>query len=195
MIPGSYLIADPATAGDAIDTLKERAMAIPTRPGVVGFFMSDPELTESDSGRKRLFAWAGFQDPTPNEDGTYPEPVRRPLIMFNASAERAAATFRNGDNFLATGRLDVAEHNGEQRERFIASSIGPDNNLSTIHIQRGRTEQRTAEQATPERDAEEIDPAAAALAQREQALALETTSGPEPSSTATVRAGAAAVAR
>lgn len=170
-------------------------MAIPTRPGVVGFFMSDPELTTSEDGHKRLFAWAGFQDPTRNEDGTYPEPVRRPLIMFNASAERAAQTFSNGDNFVATGRVDTSEYNGEQRERFIASSIGPDNNLSTIHIQRGRTEQRAAEQEATERDAEEIDPAVAALAQREQALATETTSGPEPSSTATVRAGAAAVAR
>lgn len=171
-------------------------MPIPTRTGVVGFFMSDPELTESDEGRKRLFAWAGFEDPTPNEDGTYPDPVRRPLVMFNASAERAAATFRSGDNFIAAGRVDVSTHNGEERERFIASSIGPDNNLSTIHLQRGRTEQRTAEQAAPERDADQVDPAAAALAQREQALGPETAAGSgHATAAAAIHAGAAAVAR
>jgi len=136
----------------------------------VGFFMSDPELTTSENGRNRLFAWVGLQDPTPNEDGSFPPPVRSQLVMFNASATRAAETFRNGDNFVATGRVDASEHNGEQRERFIASSIGPDNNLSTIHVQRGRTEQRTPERSGPDRDAQEADPAAAALARREQEL-------------------------
>lgn len=145
-------------------------MAIPTRPGVVGYFMSNPELTTSENGRKRLFAWVGLQDPNPNEDGTFPPAVRTQMVMFNASATRATETFRNGDNFVATGRVDASEHNGEQRERFIASSIGPDNNLSTIHLQRGRTEQRTQEHGAPERDAQEADPAAAALARREQEL-------------------------
>ena len=145
-------------------------MALPTRPGVVGFFMSDPELTTTENGRKRLFAWVGLQDPTPNEDGTFPPAVRSQLVMFNASAERAAETFRNGDNFVATGRVDVSEHNGEQRERFVASSIGPDNNLSTIRLQRGRSQQHTQEHDASERDAQEADPAAAALARREQEL-------------------------
>lgn len=159
-------------------------MAIPTRPGVVGFFMSDPELTTSENGRNRLFAWVGLQDPNPNEDGTFRPPVRSQLVMFNASATRAAETFRNGDNFVATGRVDASEHNGEQRERFIASSIGPDNNLSTIHLQRGHTEQRTQEQNAPDRDAQEADPAAAALAQREQAL------DPSPAAVAAAAASA-----
>lgn len=145
-------------------------MSIPTRPGVVGFFMSDPELTISETGRQRLFARVGLQDPTPNEDGTFPPPVRTQLVLFNASAVRAAETFRNGDNFIATGRVDTAEYNGEQRERFIASTIGPDNNLSTIHLQRGHAPHRAQEHNTPERDVEEADPAAAALARRAQDL-------------------------
>ncbi len=138
-------------------------MAIPTRQGVVGFFMSDPQLNSESEGRPRMFAWVGLEDPTPNQDGTYPPPTRTQLVMFNTSATRAAETFRNGDNFVATGRADISEYHGQQHERFIASSIGPDNNLATIHLQRGRTEQHTRDAAAPEHAAE-VDPAAAALA-------------------------------
>lgn len=168
-------------------------MAIPTRPGVAGFFMSDPELTD-DNGRARLFAWVGIQNPQRNEDGTYPDPTRVPLVMFNASAERAAGQFKSGDNFIATGRADVSEYNGQQRERFIASSIGPDNNLSTIRIDRGRSEHRTAAREEPARDTPEADPAAVAIAQRAQALGADagTASAQVPAANTV---GPAAVAR
>lgn len=157
-------------------------MPIPTRPGVVGFFMSDPELTTSDTGRKRLFAWIGVQDPTPNEDGSYRPPVNTQLVMFNTSAVRAAELFRNGDRFIATGRVDASEYNGERRERFIASTIGPDNNVSTIQLQRGRAPQHAPEHDDRARGTVEVDPAAAALARREQELAAAPTA-PTPSAT------------
>jgi single-stranded DNA-binding protein len=169
-------------------------MTIPSREGVVGQFKSDPELTISESGRKRLFAWVEIQYTMPGEDGKYPSPERSQLIMFNASAERAAETYRSGDNFIALGRVETDEYNGQTRERFVASAIGPNGNLSKFVMQRGREQRREQARDTAAREGvgpEEVDrdprqtetagAAAAVLAQREQEL----TPDPEPATTKT----------
>lgn len=92
--------------------------------------------------------------------------------------------------FIAEGRSNVHEYQGEQREQFIASRIGHDNNRTTYTVDRTRQERADADREAPERAAGERDPAAVALAQREQALQPETTA-----SGGTVQADRAAVAR
>ena len=93
--------------------------------------------------------------------------------MFDKAAQRAAEKFQKGDNFIAEGRSNTHEYQGEQREQFIASRIGHDNNRTTYTVDRSRQERAGADREAPERTAGERDPAAVALAQREQALQPE----------------------
>jgi len=167
-------------------------MAIPTREALSGFIATDPQLTETASGGHRLYARVGIEQFERDEDGSFRqlESEFTNLVMFDKAAERAAEKFQKGDRFVAEGRSNVREYQGEQREQFIASRIGHDNNLTTYTVDRSRQERTGTEREAPQREAGERDPAAVALAQRERALQPETAAA-----SGVVQADRAAVAR
>ena len=165
-------------------------MAIPTREALSGFIATDPQLTETTGGGHRFYARVGIEQFQRNEDGSFTqlESEFTNLVMFDRAAERAAEKFQKGDNFIAEGRSNVHEYQGEQREQFIASRIGHDNNRTTYTVDRSRQERSSTDREAPERTVGERDPAAVALAQREQALQPETAapSGAVPADRAAV---------
>ncbi|MEW2011052.1 single-stranded DNA-binding protein [Microbacterium sp. NPDC078814] len=167
-------------------------MAIPTREALSGFIATDPQLTETTGGGHRFYARVGIEQFQRNEDGSFTqlESEFTNLVMFDKAAERAAEKFQKGDNFIAEGRSNVQEYQGDQREQFIASRIGHDNNRTTYTVDRTRQERSSTNREAPERAVGERDPAAVALAQREQALQPETAAP-----NASVPADRAAVAR
>ena len=124
-------------------------MAIPTREALSGFIATDPQLTETTGGGHRFYARVGIEQFQRNEDGSFTqlESEFTNLVMFDKAAQRAAEKFQKGDNFIAEGRSNTHEYQGEQRAG--------------------------ADREAPERTAGERDPAAVALAQREQALQPE----------------------
>lgn len=154
-------------------------MAIPTREALSGFIATDPQLTETTGGGHRFYARVGIEQFQRNEDGSFTqlESEFTNLVMFDKAAQRAAEKFQKGDNFIAEGRSNTHEYQGEQREQFIASRIGHDNNRTTYTVDRSRQERAGADREAPERTAGERDPAAVALAQREQALQPEAAAG------------------
>ncbi|MFZ2481494.1 MAG: single-stranded DNA-binding protein, partial [Propioniciclava sp.] len=105
-------------------------MAIPTREALSGFIATDPQLTETTGGGHRFYARVGIEQFQRNEDGSFTqlESEFTNLVMFDKAAQRAAEKFQKGDNFIAEGRSNTHEYQGEQREQFIASRIGHDNN-------------------------------------------------------------------
>ncbi|MHC9043335.1 single-stranded DNA-binding protein [Microbacterium saperdae] len=167
-------------------------MAIPTREALSGFIATDPQLTETPTGGHRLYARIGVEQFQRNEDGSFTqlESQFTDLVMFDKAAQRTAERFQKGDNFIAEGRSNIHEYQGEQREQFIASRIGHDNNRTTYTVDRSRQERSSADREAPEREAGERDPAAVALAQRDRTLQPETAA---PSGT--VQADRAAIAR
>lgn len=135
-------------------------MAIPTKESLSGFIKSTPRLTYTQNGTARMFAWVGTPQSERDEQGAFheSEPVESPLIMFGASAERAARQFQKGDNFIAEGKTRPWTHevNGQEVEedQFVASRIGHDNNITDY----------TVERRAPERS-QAIDPAMREAAQ------------------------------
>lgn len=167
-------------------------MAIPTRESLSGFIASDPQLTQTAGGGQRLYARVGIEQFERNEDGSFTQLDSQftNLVMFDKAAERAAEKFQKGDHFIAEGRSNVREYQGEQREQFIASRIGHDNNRTTYEVDRRRPERTGTDREAPNRQAGERDPAAVALAHREQALAPES-----PAATSSESATREALAR
>ncbi|MGN7860055.1 single-stranded DNA-binding protein [Microbacterium sp. 22303] len=149
---------------------------IPTREALFGFIASEPKLGPTDNGGHRLYIRVGIEQSEPNGDGTFTElePQFTDLVMFNKSAERAALKFQKGDHFIAVGRTAEHDYQGETRRQFIASRIGHDNNRTSYTVDRSRAERTMPEHDAPARAAGERDPAAVALAQREQDLAADT---------------------
>ena len=175
-------------------------MAIPTREALSGFIATDPQLTETSNGGHRFYARVGIEQFQRNDDGSFTqlESEFTNIVMFDKAAKRAAEKFQKGDNFIAEGRSNVHEYQGEQREQFIASRIGHDNNLTTYAVERRSAEREAETRDTPEREAAQHDapeapsddPVAAVLAQRQEQVA------PEPAAAgATGPASREAVAR
>lgn len=150
-------------------------MAIPTREALSGFIATDPQLTETSNGGHRFYARVGVEQFERNEDGSFTqrESEFTNLVMFDKAAVRAHEKFQKGDNFIAEGRTNAQEYQGEQREQFIASRIGHDNNRTTYTVDRSRPERSGTDREAPTRAAGERDPAAVALAQRQEDLASE----------------------
>ena len=154
-------------------------MAIPTREALSGFIATDPQLTETSNGGHRFYARVGIEQFQRNEDGSFTqlESEFTNLVMFDKAAQRAAEKFQKGDNFIAEGRSNTHEYQGEQREQFIASRIGHDNNRTTYTLDRSRHERTGADREAPERTAGKRDAAAGAPAQRAQARQQEAAAG------------------
>ena len=151
-------------------------MTIRTKESLSGFIASDPELTFTSKGDARLYMRVGQPQARFEEDGTFTnlDPAFTDLVMFRKSAELAHAQFRKGDNFIAEGETRTYTGNeGADREQFVASRIGHDNNITRY----------TVDRTGPERDAAKRE--APVQEQVQQALAgREAQLDPEPASAA-----------
>lgn len=118
-------------------------MVIKTSQAINGFIASQPNLTHGDDGTPRFYARIGINHFERRQDGTFAElePTFHDLIQFGKAAERSAALFAKGDQFIAQGRTDdftreVANHTVAD-QRFIASRIGHDATITRYQVERG----------------------------------------------------------
>lgn len=117
-------------------------MTINTKTSLSGFIASDPDLTFTVKGDARFYARVGQPQSRREEDGTFTdlEPIFTDMVMFRKSAERAHAQFRNGDNFIAEGEVhhysQTVDGVDVEKEQFVASRIGHDNNITTYEVAR-----------------------------------------------------------
>ncbi|MEB4613782.1 single-stranded DNA-binding protein [Leucobacter sp. M11] len=153
-------------------------MTIRTKESLSGFIANDPELTFTMNGDARLYMRVGQPQVRFEEDGTFTDldPTFTDLVMFRKSAERAHEQFRKGDNFIAEGDsktyTKTVKGQPQERDQFVASRIGHDNNITRYTVDRSGPERETPQQEAPARDQ-----ARQALAKREAEL------DPEPSVT------------
>ena len=151
-------------------------MTIRTKESLSGFIASDPELTFTSKGDARLYMRVGQPQARFEEDGTFTnlDPAFTDLVMFRKSAELAHAQFRKGDNFIAEGETRTYTGNeGADREQFVASRIGHDNNITRYTVGRAAPERDAAKREAPVQ--EQVQQA---LAEREAQL------DPEPATAA-----------
>ena len=151
-------------------------MTIRTKESLSGFIASDPELTFTSKGDARLYMRVGQPQARFEEDGTFTnlDPAFTDLVMFRKSAELAHAQFRKGDNFIAEGETRTYTGNeGADREQFVASRIGHDNNITRYTVDRIGPERDAAKREAPVQ--EQVQQA---LAEREAQL------DPEPATAA-----------
>ena len=151
-------------------------MTIRTKESLSGFIASDPELTFTSKGDARLYMRVGQPQARFKEDGTFTnlDPAFTDLVMFRKSAELAHAQFRKGDNFIAEGETRTYTGNeGADREQFVASRIGHDNNITRYTVDRTGPERDAAKREAPVQ--EQVQQA---LAEREAQL------DPEPATAA-----------
>jgi single-strand DNA-binding protein len=145
-------------------------MTIRTKESLSRFVASDPELTFTSKGDARLYARIGQPQARVEDDGTFTqlEPTFTDLVMFRRSAELAHEQFRKGDNFVAEGETRSyvgGDGDGAEREQFVASRIGHDNNITRYTVDRTPPEREAPQQKTPVR--EQVQQA---LAEREAQL-------------------------
>jgi single-strand DNA-binding protein len=127
-------------------------MTIRTKESLSGFIASDPELTFTSKGDARLYMRVGQPQARFEEDGTFTnlDPAFTDLVMFRKSAELAHAQFRKGDNFIAEGETRTYTGNeGADREQFVASRIGHDNNITRYTVDRTGPERDAAKREAP----------------------------------------------
>lgn len=166
-------------------------MTIHTKESLSGFVTSDPELTFTSTGDARLYIRIGQPQSRLEDDGTFTqlEPTFGDLVMFRKSAERAYEKFQKGDAFIAEGEAvtysKTVDGELQQRDQFVASRIGHDNNLTRYTVDRNRPERGPVERDSPAR--EQVQQA---LAEREAELNPET-----PSAASTDQVQREAVAR
>lgn len=163
-------------------------MSIRTKESLSGFVATDPELTFTSKGDARVYMRVGQPQARFEEDGTFTQldPEFTDLVMFRKSAELAHEQFRKGDNFIAEGETRTyTGDDGTEREQFIASRIGHDNNITRYTVDR-----RSPERETPQHEAPGREPVQQALAQREAHLDPE-----PPAATSTGQVQREAIAR
>ena len=163
-------------------------MSIRTKEALSGFVATDPELTFTSKGDARVYMRVGQPQARFEEDGTFTQldPEFTDLVMFRKSAELAHEQFRKGDNFIAEGETrPYTGDDGTEREQFVASRIGHDNNITRYTVDRGAPERETPQHEAPGR--EQVQQA---LAQREADLDPE-----PPAATSTGQVQREAVAR
>ena len=127
-------------------------MTIRTKESLSGFIASDPVLTFTSKGDARLYMRVGQPQARFEEDGTFTnlDPAFTDLVMFRKSAELAHAQFRKGDNFIAEGETRTYTGNeGADREQFVASRIGHDNNITRYTVDRTGPERDAAKREAP----------------------------------------------
>ncbi len=130
-------------------------MTIRTKESLAGFVATDPELTFTSNGDARVYMRVGQPQARFEQDGTFTQldPEFTDLVMFRKSAELAHEQFRKGDNFIAEGETRAyTGDDGAEREQFIASRIGHDNNITRYTVDRGTPERETPQQEAPGRE-------------------------------------------
>ncbi|WP_182354873.1 single-stranded DNA-binding protein [Flaviflexus huanghaiensis] len=130
-------------------------MTIRTKESLAGFVATDPELTFTSNGDARVYMRVGQPQARFKQDGTFTQldPEFTDLVMFRRSAELAHEQFRKGDNFIAEGETRTyTGDDGAEREQFIASRIGHDNNITRYTVDRGAPERETPRQEAPGRE-------------------------------------------
>lgn len=163
-------------------------MTIRTKESLAGFVATDPELTFTSSGDARVYMRVGQPQARFEQDGTFTQldPEFTDLVMFRRSAELAHEQFRKGDNFIAEGETRTyTGDDGAEREQFIASRIGHDNNITRYTVNRSAPERETPQQEAPGREQVQQQ-----LAQREADLDPE-----PPAATSTGSVEREAIAR
>lgn len=134
-------------------------MTIPVQQSLAGFIASDADISFTDAGITRVHFRAGVEHWRREQDGTFTklDNTFHDLLIFGKTAERAAARFRKGDQFVAHGHVDTrpAEPPARpsEREVFVARKIGHD--LARTAYDVNRTP------ATPRQDPHHLDQAAA----------------------------------
>jgi len=132
-------------------------MTIRTKESLSGFVAGDPELTFTMNGDARLYMRVGQPQARFEEDGTFTDldPTFTDLVMFRKSAERAHEQFHKGDNFIAEGESNTytktVKGQPQERDQFVASRIGHDNNITRYTVDRSGPERNTAQQEAPAR--------------------------------------------
>lgn len=165
-------------------------MTIRTKQSLSGFVATDPELTFTSNGDARVYMRVGQPQARFEQDGTFTQldPEFTDLVMFRRSAELAHEQFRKGDNFIAEGETltysKTVDGELQQRDQFVASRIGHDNNLTRYTVDRTPPERDTPHRETPAREQMQQ-----ALAEREAQLDPEP---PAATSTASVQRDAVA---
>ena len=127
-------------------------MSIHTQESVSGFVATDPKLTTSANGNQRLYFRFGQEHFRREEDGSFTqlETSFHHLVMFGRSAELANERFAKGDNFIAEGETRTYTGNeGADREQFVASRIGHDNNITRYTVDRTGPERDAAKREAP----------------------------------------------
>ncbi|MGO1553035.1 MAG: single-stranded DNA-binding protein [Micrococcaceae bacterium] len=130
-------------------------MTIRTKQSLSGFVATDPELTFTSNGDARVYMRVGQPQARFEQDGTFTQldPEFTDLVMFRRSAELAHEQFRKGDNFIAEGEaLTYTGGDGTEREQFVASRIGHDNNITRYTVDRTPPERDTPHRETPARE-------------------------------------------
>lgn len=164
-------------------------MAIQTKDSLSGFIASDPQLTFTGNGEARFYARIGQPHARREEDGSFTklDPTFADLVMFRKSAELAHAQFQKGDNFIAEGDVQTYPQTVDgvevEREQFVASRIGHDNNTTRYEVH------RAPERGPVERESVSRDQVTDALAARQEAL------DPEPDATTVAATSRATLAR
>ena len=163
-------------------------MSIRTKESLSGFVATDPEITFTSKSDARVYMRVGQPQARFEEDGTFTQldPEFTDLVMFRKSAELAHEQFRKGDNFIAEGETRTyTGDDGTEREQFVASRIGHDNNITRYTVDR-----RSPERETPQHEAPGREQVQQALARREADLDPE-----PPAATSTGQVQREAVAR
>ncbi|GGM63458.1 single-stranded DNA-binding protein [Microbacterium saperdae] len=130
-------------------------MTIRTKQSLSGFVTTDPELTFTSNGDARVYMRVGQPQARFEQDGTFTQldPEFTDLVMFRRSAELAHEQFRKGDNFIAEGEARAyTGGDGTEREQFVASRIGHDNNLTRYTVDRTPPEREAPQQEAPVRE-------------------------------------------
>ena len=123
-------------------------MTIPTQMSLPGFIATAPQLNFAGNGVARFYARVGVEHFRKETDGSFTrlDPTFHDMVMFKATAERAYARFRVGDQFVASGYVNEYEldKNGqvEAREEFVARRIGHDTARTRYDVDRSPTRQR-----------------------------------------------------
>lgn len=131
-------------------------MTIHTKQSFSGFIANDiDEPTFTSKGDARLYLRVGQPRYRLEQDQTFTklEPEYADMVMFGRSAELAYEKFRKGDNFVAEGESRTyTGDDGVEREQFVASRIGHDNNLTRYTVDRSRPEREGQQQEAPGRE-------------------------------------------
>lgn len=122
-------------------------MSIPTQMSLHGFVVTAPQLNFTGNGVARFYARIGVEQFRKEPDGNFTklEPTFHDLVMFKATAERAYARFRMGDQFVASGYINEYEIERDGKaithEEFVARRIGHDTARTRYGVDRTPTRQ------------------------------------------------------